>query len=262
MLHFKHLVATSSFAGPAQKALGLVAKLGTLKNPELGLLRREDDYIHQLLPRFVKRDSNCLDIGGHIGSFAYQLSQLAPDGKLTIVEADPTKAGWLKQRFGADKVLQAAVSDTPGKASFFVDEERAGFSKLGDGSAGAKGHQVEVDVVRLDDVLDPAPIAFIKIDVEGHEFKALNGARSMLERDRPVILFEAGGRNKANLDDESKALVRWLSSELGYAIYPPFHLIHNRPAISEATFDLYRTYPFACFNYFAIPGEANADEVH
>ncbi len=33
--------------------------------------------------------------------------------------------------------------------------------------------------------------ALLKIDVEGHEFEVLQGAREILDHDGPVVLFEA-----------------------------------------------------------------------
>ena len=40
-------------------------------------------------------------------------------------------------------------------------------------------------------------VAFVKIDVEGHEFNVLNGAVELLERCQPVFLVEAEDRHRA-----------------------------------------------------------------
>ena len=49
-------------------------------------------------------------------------------------------------------------------------------------------------VAKLDDVLD-GDIGFIKIDVEGHELSVLEGASSLIERCRPVLLIECEERH-------------------------------------------------------------------
>jgi len=50
---------------------------------------------------------------------------------------------------------------------------------------------IQVPVVRLDDQLaDAGPIALLTIDCEGFEWQILNGARRILERDRPLCFIE------------------------------------------------------------------------
>lgn len=52
--------------------------------------------------------------------------------------------------------------------------------------------ELQVDFVRLDDEPIPIGVAFIKLDLEGGERDALEGARQIIARDRPVIAFENG----------------------------------------------------------------------
>jgi hypothetical protein len=53
----------------------------------------------------------------------------------------------------------------------------------------------EVRTVRLDSLVHE-PVAFVKIDVEGHELRVLNGATGVLERSKPVFLVEAEERHR------------------------------------------------------------------
>jgi hypothetical protein len=43
----------------------------------------------------------------------------------------------------------------------------------------------------VEELGDDIPVGLIKIDVEGHEFKVIQGARKTLAHHRPVVLFEA-----------------------------------------------------------------------
>ena len=47
----------------------------------------------------------------------------------------------------------------------------------------------DVDIVRLDDVVSE-PVGFIKLDIQGAELPALEGARRILTDDRPVVMVE------------------------------------------------------------------------
>jgi FkbM family methyltransferase len=56
---------------------------------------------------------------------------------------------------------------------------------IGGGHVNAAG--VVVPCVRLDDALADERVSFIKMDIEGAELEALEGARHTIERDRPIL---------------------------------------------------------------------------
>ena len=64
------------------------------------------------------------------------------------------------------------------------------------GGTGASSHLSEggdevVSVVALDDALPSAPVNMLKMDVEGAEIEALNGARELIARQRPCLAISA-----------------------------------------------------------------------
>ncbi len=68
----------------------------------------------------------------------------------------------------------------------------------------------------LDDVVmdsDAQSISLIHVDVEGFEAKVLQGAKDIIARDKPVILFE-----QHISADDATSLVTWLKGH-GYAVY-------------------------------------------
>ena len=82
-----------------------------------------------------------------------------------------------------------------------------------------------VAAVRVDDCLPPdMPVDLIKIDVEGHEFRALSGARRTIERYHPVILTEF---SLAGLEANSRVSGPRLPR--ANPILGLFHLGHRRP---------------------------------
>jgi len=51
------------------------------------------------------------------------------------------------------------------------------------------------------------PVALIKVDVEGHELKVLQGAQAILRRDHPILYLEN------DRVEHSEALIRWLFAQ-------------------------------------------------
>ena len=58
-------------------------------------------------------------------------------------------------------------------------------------------------------------VGFIKIDVEGHELKVLEGAEAILHRDRPNLLIEAEDRHRPNAVG---SVIDYLKP-FGYSVY-------------------------------------------
>ena len=62
--------------------------------------------------------------------------------------------------------------------------------------SGKRVISTNVSVARLD-ALVRQDVAFVKVDVEGHELNVLNGAVALLDRCQPVFLVEAEDRHRA-----------------------------------------------------------------
>ena len=261
-LRIKHWLAVSPLAGALQAIRRLWARIEGARHPELSLLRQEDRMIDTLLARIIKTDWHCLDVGGHLGSVSSLLRHLAPQGSLTIVEASPGKSALLASSFPTATVHRVAVSDEDGEVSFFENLAQPGFSSLANRDTRGETREIKVPARRLDDLIGEARVDFIKIDIEGFEFPALRGGQAMLEREKPVILFEAGALGDDTIDaSQADDMVRWLQDDMGYDIYAAFDLYFERPPISTEQFAAYRRYPFLAFNYFALPRDGSGPAI-
>jgi hypothetical protein len=92
-----------------------------------------------------------------------------------------------------------ALSDSEGEAELMIPGAGKRYSNQGaslnpDKIAGAAHMRVTVPTAPLD-ALDPPPVGFMKIDVEGHEQAVLEGARGVITRDRPVMIIEIEERH-------------------------------------------------------------------
>lgn len=175
----------------------LVPKLHSFGSTSIYIKR--DHYEPELLAvdRLIPPGSVVLDIGGSFGIFAVFMAHFTgPKGKVHSFE--PGKFSFeqitanvalngLGERISVHRV---AASDIPATLRLF----HVGNAPVTFSVGGAEGMAAEeVPAVRVADVIpaeEAARVGFIKIDVEGYELAALEGARPILEANHPPIMFE------------------------------------------------------------------------
>ena len=174
-----------------------------------------------LVPALCDRRRIAIDIGANMGEYSFFMAQHAR----LVMSFEPNPDLWpeIRRRVPRAKIEGVALSDHAGAAEFRYVETNTGvatiegqnpLSMIGDKSS---IHTREVplrtlDSYRFDDV------AFMKIDVEGHEEAVLRGAAETLRRCRPALLIESEDRHNAGAP---KRLFAWLK-EAGYDGYALF----------------------------------------
>ena len=154
-----------------------------------------------LLHKVVPADAVTVDVGANCGLYTRELAQMSKC--VHAFEPSSSMADILRQT-SADNVQvhEVALSDHEGQAALFIPAGEAG---LIHGLASIEpqaesfarpGIATSVPTARLDDVIRES-IAFVKIDVEGHELSVLNGAIALLDQSQPVFLVEAEDRHRA-----------------------------------------------------------------
>ena len=139
-----------------------------------------------------------VDCGANFGYWSALASSRAFGGQPTIsIEASPANAARLAANalLNGDRFrcLNAAVGETSGGFARITGARHEAFGTL----VLAEHEPEAVPVVSLDGLaadglIDPALPVVIKLDVEGVEIEALNGARGLLKRDCVVICEEHG----------------------------------------------------------------------
>jgi FkbM family methyltransferase len=177
-----------------------------------------------VMERVLRRDSNGIDVGAHRGTILRHMVDLAPEGRHFAVEPLPVFAGGLRRRFPGVEVLELALADEQGEATFHHIVTNPSYSGLSFRDYPNEGEVIEdiaVKVERLDAVIpDDLPIDFLKIDVEGGELGVLRGSQALLRRWHPVVVFEHGwGEAKTQpADAPSDAIWQELDSS-GLGVY-------------------------------------------
>jgi FkbM family methyltransferase len=197
--------------------------------------RRKGEYGLRLLPDLVDPRRLAIDIGANRGIWAHEMAKLCPS--VWAFEPNPKLYDFLHRAAGPRVTCHAiALSDSEGEAELMVPGADGRYSNQGaslnpDKIAGAAHMRVAVRTASLD-ALDPPPVGFMKIDVEGHEQAVLEGARGVIARDRPVMIIEIEERHTGIDLDTALDFVE----SLGYTT----QAIADRSVIGRASLDVDR----------------------
>jgi len=253
----KQMFIRTPLERPLQRLRYLAGYRKRKKHPELAEIYAESDRVDAMLERVLKKDSNCLDIGCHLGSFLSQLLRLAPQGKHAAFEALPDKAARLKKKFPDVEVHHCAVSDKPGEITFYRNLTRSGFSGMNvHASDTDKIEEVKVRCLPIDEMV-PAdrPIAFMKVDVEGAELSVLKGAQGLIERSKPVLLFECTIDGLESAKTTPQEIFDYLNDTLRYRVFLLKDWLAGGTPLDYERFLKSMKYPFQAFNFVAAPAK-------
>ena len=153
----------------------------------------------RILKRYLKEDSNCIDVGCHKGEILELMLAASPKGQHQGFEPIPAMALALRQNFKQHTnctIQTLALGNKKGSADFnhvVSNPSYSGLKKRAYDREGEVDETITVQVERLDDVL-PANhrVDLIKIDVEGGELGVLQGATRILATYKPLVIFEHG----------------------------------------------------------------------
>ena len=215
-------------------------EIGTVANDQLAGM---------LVARLLRDGGTFIDVGAHIGSVIAAVQRHSPGAVIIAVEAIPEKAERLRAKFPGVRIECCALAEREGKASFFVDIDRSGYSSLARGVG--RQREIEVSLRTLDSLVD-GPVDMIKIDVEGAELGVLQGASALLATSRPTVMFESGPHEV--LGQGREAMWRFLD-ERDYAVFVPNRLAHEAPPLGLDGFLDSHNYPRRTTNYFAVASE-------
>jgi FkbM family methyltransferase len=152
------------------------------------------------LDRIVPEGAVTVDVGANCGLYTRKLARLSR--QVYAFEPSREMADLLRRTSAANvSVHEVALSDQAGNAELFIpqnDHEAVhGLASLEPavGASNKKVVSVNVPTARLDAIVHQE-VAFVKIDVEGHELNVLNGAVELLKHSQPVFLVEAEDRHR------------------------------------------------------------------
>ena len=125
-----------------------------------------------------------VDLGAYRGDTVSEfLSQTNGYNKIYAVEPDVKNFSKLEDVYGDIAIcINAAASDRVGEITFSIERGRS--------SHIAKSGKV-IPSVTVDSILDNGPATYIKLDVEGNEIAALDGAKDTIKNYKPKLCVAA-----------------------------------------------------------------------
>ncbi|MFC7474979.1 FkbM family methyltransferase [Dankookia sp. GCM10030260] len=203
-----------------------------------------EDIIAGLYGAVLRPGDLAVDAGANHGLHSYPMAaRVGPAGRLLSIEpipvlADALRAGAVERGLPQLELHQVALSDREGTAEFHWIRNADGYSGLQarDYPFQPDEQKLSVQTVRLEGLLEGAsqPWRFIKLDLEGGEFRALQGAERALAVSRPVIVFENSRQDAADAYGYDRHEYFSYFTGLGYRLFDLF----GRPFRLESWDDL------------------------
>lgn len=171
--------------------------------------------VAECIDRLLRPETICYDLGASTGYMSLLMARKAK----TVYAFEPTPQGadWIRiyaeaNGFSNIEIIPSVVSDCEKTVTFAMTGMGYGSQVVDASVPDARWERVELQAITLDQFAadHPAP-DFIKIDIEGEEGRALEGARGLLQTARPVICCEIH-----DLDNASR--VEQVLTDLNYEI--------------------------------------------
>jgi len=158
----------------------------------------EISLIEHLLPE----SGTLLDVGCNVGTHAIAFASLRRSSLVLAFDIQGSTlacANLTAHIQGKDNIVfvRSAVGDSVGHVRVpivdYTKKANFGAVRVTEDSLGALVPQISLDSLAI-----PAPVALIKLDIEGSEIPALCGAQELIKRDRPVVFAESHGIDAAD----------------------------------------------------------------
>ena len=133
-----------------------------------------------------------VDAGAHLGSFSLSAHKIFPNARIHMIEPQPACHAGLEvlQEAHGFELHKVALADRPGQAELVFGGMPDTGAHLG-GRVQGEEKSVTITTATLDDLLvseiGARDRTLLKLDLQGHELKALQGASKLLPRIEMVI---------------------------------------------------------------------------
>lgn len=190
----------------------------------------DTEFFSKFYSLVLDKSSDVIDLGFNVGMQA-ELFLKITDGNVYGFEASKRIFEFASEKFKDESrviLFNKAVSNVNGSAEFIDTDvwgagslqHTAGMDYCGVGDNYSK---YKVDLVTLDDVLpDIKNIKLIKLDIEGAEILAMDGAKNLIKFNRPFMVMEYC-HNALSFEFRNQKIQKdslfHFAQEIGYKVY-------------------------------------------
>ena len=182
-------------------------------------------YLVNVMSALVKPGDRVIDLGAFVGHFA--LAASAQGCEVLAVEANPALADMVRysaelNAFDNLRVLHAAIGDTAGSVAFVSDGPWGQVHPRPYATHAADPRVTQVAQLTIDELVEALgweSLAFVKVDIEGSEMRALSGASGLLAApNAPALLIESNISPLMEHGTEPRSLLKAIES-FGYTLF-------------------------------------------
>ena len=167
---------------------------------ELLVFGHHEQHTTKFVSEYIKNEMTCIDVGANIGYYSTLYSKnVGKNGKVISLEPSPINFKFLQMNLENQKMdnfvcHNVAAGEKNGSVDFCLDS-RANkcFILTGNEQMPPNYELIKVPVETIDKIVlndKLKKIDFIKIDVEGYEWKTLQGGFESIKKFKPTIQIE------------------------------------------------------------------------
>lgn len=230
-----------------------IRKVLTFSKLDLTKNLKYDRLTQKIMSKVIKSNSNCIDVGCHKGEMLDLMLKYAPKGKHLAFEPIPSFFNNLQEKYqGMATIYPHALSSEKGETTFQYVKNAPAYSGIKKRKYDVKNPEIEqinVTLELLDNLVeDDFAVDFIKIDVEGAELGVLKGAKNIILKNKPCIIFEFGLGASEFYGTKPKDIFDFLVEDCGLQIFNLSDWINDKNPLSLNDFS--ETYNKALEYYF------------
>jgi FkbM family methyltransferase len=145
--------------------------------------------------KFIKKGAAVLDIGANFGQMSVEFSKLTGEGKVYSFEAQNFVYNYLQKNIKANRcsnvqLFENAVWNKEGETLYFPEPDMNSTAPYSGNSVYTSLKSTSVQTITIDSLNILEPISFMKVDIEGADIFALEGAKQTILKNRMPIIFE------------------------------------------------------------------------
>lgn len=149
----------------------------------------------EIVKKFVKKGMTVVDAGANIGYFTLLMARLVGrSGKVHAFEPGRENVELLKKNIALNSrenviVNDMALSDKAGELNFYISASNPQDHRIIK-DLREKRKSYKVKSITLNDYFKNSKVDFIKMDIQGAELLALEGAMKIIARCKPLLIIE------------------------------------------------------------------------